>query len=99
LYYKDSFINQPSWTNNFFNRDIDDLKNSSSSGLYVTKITHENQNIYFAISFGHGWQMLKDGIFVERFGIKTALSVVKEEIKKIEKKNFTNGLKDVSEQL
>ena len=80
LYYKRSRSNPPSWTGNFFNRSIGDLKNSSASGLYITKINYENKDIYFGISFGHGWQMFKDGIIVE-------------------KKNFTNGLKDVSEQL
>lgn len=99
LYYKKSSSNPPSWTNNFFNINIDGLKNSSASGLYITKIIYRGKNIYFGISFGHGWQMFKDGVIVERFWIKTALSIIKEEIKKIEKKNFTNGLKDVSEQL
>jgi len=99
LYYKKSYSNPPNWTNNFFNKTIDELKNSSASGLYVTKIAENNKDIYFGLSFGHGWQMFKDGVIVEQFGIKTALSVVKDEIKKIEKKNFKNGLKDVSEQL
>jgi len=43
--------------------------------------------------------MFKDGIIVEQFGIKTALSIAKREIKKIEKRIFKNGLKDVSEKL
>ena len=67
LYYKRSRSNPPSWTGNFFNRSIGDLKNSSASGLYITKINYENKDIYFGISFGHGWQMFKDGIIVERF--------------------------------
>lgn len=99
LYYKKSYSNPPSWTNNFFNKNIVELKNSSASGLYITKVTHQNKDIYFGLSFGHGWQMFKDGVIVEQFGIKTALSIIKDEIKKIEKKNFRNGLKDVSEQL
>ena len=99
LYYKESFSKEPAWTDNFFNKNIESLKNSTASGLYITKINHDNKDIYFGISFGHGWQMFKDGVIVERFGIKTTLSIIKEEIKKIEKKNFTNGLKDVSEQL
>lgn len=99
LYYKKSFSKEPTWTNNFFNKSINDLKNSTASGLYITKISYNNKDVYFGISFGHGWQMFKDGVIVEQFGIKTVLSVIKEEIKKIEKKNFTNGLKDVSEQL
>lgn len=99
LYYKKSYSNPPNWTNNFFNKNIEELKNSSASGLYITKVIHEGKNIYFGISFGHGWQMFKDGVIVEQFGIKTTLSIIKDEIKKIEKKNFKNGLKDVSEQL
>jgi uncharacterized protein (TIGR04141 family) len=99
LYYKKSFSKEPAWSSNFFNKSIDDLKNSTASGLYITKISYSHEDIYFGISFGHGWQMFKDGVIVEQFGIKTALSIIKEEIKKIEKKNFTNGLKDVSEQL
>src|SRR6218665_955245 len=99
LYYKESYLSSPTWTDNFFNRSIDGLKNSSASGLYITKVTDDNRNIYFGISFGHGWQMFKDGVIVEQFGIKTALSIIKDEVKKIEKKNFAKDLKDVSEQL
>jgi uncharacterized protein (TIGR04141 family) len=99
LYYKKSFSKDPAWTDNFFNKSIESLKNSTTSGLYITKIKYNNKDIYFGISFGHGWQMFRDGVIVEQFGIKTALSVIKSEIKKIEKKNFKNGLKDVSEQL
>ncbi len=99
LYYKKSFSKEPAWTDNFFNKSIDALKNSTASGLYITKVKHSNKDIYFGISFGHGWQMFKDGVIVEQFGIKTALSIIKSEVKKIEKKNFKNGLKDVSEQL
>ncbi len=99
LYYKKSFSKEPAWTNNFFNKSVDDLKNSTASGLYITKVNHDGKDICFGISFGHGWQMFKDGVIVEQFGIKTVLSIIKNEIKKIEKKNFRNGLKDVSEQL
>jgi uncharacterized protein (TIGR04141 family) len=99
LYYKKSFSKKPAWTDNFFNKNIDDLKNSTASGLYITKTKYDSKDICFGISFGHGWQMFKDGVIVEQFGIKTALSIIKSEVKKIEKKNFKNGLKDVSEQL
>ncbi len=99
LYYKKSFSKKPAWTDNFFNKNIEDLKNSTASGLYITKIKCNNKDILFGLSFGHGWQMFKDGVIVEQFGIKTALSIIKSEVKKIEKKNFKNGLKDVSEQL
>ena len=87
LYYKRSFSNPPTWTGNFFNRGIEELKNSSASGLYITKITHGTKEIYFGLSFGHGWQMFQDGVIVEQFGIKTTLSIIKDEIKHIEKKN------------
>jgi len=99
LYYKKSFSKEPSWINNFFNKNIEDLKNSTASGLYITKTKYNGKDIYFGLSFGHGWQMFKDGVIVEQFGVKTALSIIKSEVKKIEKKNFKNGLKDVSEQL
>ncbi len=99
LYYKKSLSKEPTWTDNFFNKSIESLKNSTASGLYVTKIKYNNKDIYFGISFGHGWQMFKDGVIIEQFGIKTALSILKSEIKHIQKKNFKNGLKDVSEQL
>ena len=99
LYYKKSYPSSPIWVNNFFNINIDELKSSSASGLYITKISYNSKSIYFGLSFGHGWQMFKDGVIVEQFGIKTTLGLIKDEIKKIEKKNFKNGLKDVSEQL
>lgn len=99
LYYKKSYSSSPNWTTNFFGQEINELKKSSASGLYITKIDYNNKDVYFGISFGHGWQMFKDGVTVDHFGIKTALSIIKEDIRKIEKKNFRNGLKDVSEQL
>jgi uncharacterized protein (TIGR04141 family) len=82
LYYKKSFSNKPAWTLNFFNKDIEDLKNSTASGLFITKIIFNNKDIYFGISFGHGWQMFRNGVIVEQFGIKTALSIIGNEIKK-----------------
>ncbi|MEN6510739.1 MAG: TIGR04141 family sporadically distributed protein [Chloroherpetonaceae bacterium] len=99
LYYKESSSKEPLWTDNFFNKSIEHLMNSTSSGLYITKTEYNDKDIYFGLSFGYGWQMFKDGVIVEQFGIKTALSIIKSDIKKIEKKNFKNGLKDVSEQL
>ena len=74
LYYKKSFSKEPSWINNFFNKNIEDLKNSTASGLYITKTKYNGKDIYFGLSFGHGWQMFKDGVIVEQFGVKTALS-------------------------
>lgn len=99
LYYKKSFSREPAWIKMFFNKNIEELISSVASALYITKINYNNEDVYFGISFGHGWQMFNNGVFVEQFGIKTALSIIKNELKKIEKKNFSNGLKDVSEQL
>ncbi|MBU1924894.1 MAG: TIGR04141 family sporadically distributed protein, partial [Candidatus Omnitrophica bacterium] len=84
LYYKKSFSKKPAWTDNFFNKNIEDLKNSTASGLYITKTKYNSKDIYFGLSFGHGWQMFKDGVIVEQFGVKTALSIIKSEVKKIE---------------
>jgi len=92
LYYKKSLSKEPSWTTNFFNKNIKNLKNSTASGLYITKVVYDNKDIYFGLSFGHGWQMFKDGVIVEQFGIKTALSIIKDEIKKIEKKIENSSL-------
>ena len=101
LFYKESFIKPPRWAIDFFNTEIAGLKNSTSSGIFLTNIIYNEKKLVFAISFGHGWQMLRSGVIVEQFGIKTVLSMVKNsnKIRKIEKKNFKNGLKDVSEQL
>lgn len=59
LYYKKSFSKEPAWTDNFFNKSIEDLKNSTVSGLYISKINHNNRDIYFGLSFGHGGKCSK----------------------------------------
>ena len=80
LYYMKSFPREPAWANNFFNKSIEGLRSSTASGVYITKTLYNTKDIYFGISFGHGWQMFKDGVIVEQFGIKIALSIIKPEI-------------------
>ena len=104
LFYKKTEPKIPDWVeffkvnnnNSFTEENIEYLKSSTSSGIYILKI--ENRDLYFGIAFGHGWQYFSDDIIIENFGIKTALNIIKKGIKKIEKRSFTNGLKDVIEQ-
>ena len=102
FYYKKSIPRVPSWIKNFFRKEkIENAISSSTSGLYVARIFYWSEEKIFAVTFGYWWQLLKSDCIVERFGLVTALNTINQEtkIKKIDKKNLKNGLKDVSEQL
>ena len=57
-------------------------------------------NGLFAVAFGYGWTLLNPEAYEERFGLKTALSIIDpDNLRKIDKKNMSVSPKNTSEQL
>ena len=103
FYYGDSFTFTPSWIEKFFGTALSDDVNifsASAKGLLLVEIENGTEKRIFALAFGYGWQFLKPGVFEERFGLKTALSIIDpDNLRKIDKKNMVTVPKDTSEQL
>ncbi len=99
FYYGESHSFPPSWISKFFGSALGDDVNifsASAKGLLLMEVKER----IFALAFGYGWQFLRPGIYEERFGLKTALSIIdSENLRKIEKKNMVTVPKDTSEQL
>jgi len=103
FYYGESYTYKPSWIKNFFGEALDEvhtLHNASSKAILLVEIAEAGNNRIFAIPFGYGWQFLKQGVHEERFGLKTALSIIDaDHLRKIDKKNMSVAPKDTREQL
>ncbi|MFH1614600.1 MAG: TIGR04141 family sporadically distributed protein [Planctomycetota bacterium] len=103
FYYGDSYNFKPSWLKKFFGTLLDEnikIFSASAKGLLLVEIVKDEMKRLFAIAFGYGWQFLRPGVYEERFGLKTALSVIDpNNLRKIGKKNMVTVPKDTSEQL
>lgn len=98
FYYDSSYTKAPVWMKNFFNNSLKNLNlfNSSSKGVLLVKAKQKT----FAVTFGYGWTLLNHGVYEERFGLKTALSIINPDyLRKIDKKNMSVSPKNTSEQL
>mgnify|MGYP001574555324 CR=1 FL=1 len=103
FYYGDSYNFKPSWLKSFFEASLDEnikIFSASAKGLLLVEIAKDEAKRLFAVAFGYGWQFLRPGVYEERFGLKTALSVIDpNNLRKIGKKNMVAVPKDTSEQL
>ncbi len=103
FYHGKSFKNRPPWIRNFFGdslKNIYDFRNSTAKAILLIRIKIKSKNIIFAIPFGHGWHLLSTGVYEERFGLKTALSIIDQDsLRKISKRNMSVTPKTVDEQL
>src|SRR5690606_10884825 len=67
----------PEWVKNFFGSTLDGDKRiltSSAKGILIVPIKKNDAVTFFAVSFGFGRHLLKDGVIEERFGLKTVLN-------------------------
>lgn len=98
-----SFPQPPSWLRKFFGdrlSNVPQLLVSSAKGVLLISINYRGVNIFFAISFGTGRYLLKDGIIEERFGLKVALnSVSASSFRKIDKMTLGSVPKHSNEQM
>jgi uncharacterized protein (TIGR04141 family) len=79
----------PSWITNFFGDSLGrglGILNSSAKAIFLVPIKEKRQTIHFAISFGQGRHLLKEGVVEERFGLRIVLnSVGRESFRSIDK--------------
>jgi uncharacterized protein (TIGR04141 family) len=72
-------VRRPSWVSDFFGNALDGkvkLLNASSKGVLLTRIDVGGEQRIFAVVFGHGRYLLKDGVIEDRFGLKVVLNTV-----------------------
>ncbi len=75
--FDDSHVRIPAWVTRFFGNTINGVEKifcSSAKGVLIVPIVRDDEPIYFAISFGYGRYLLKDGVVEERFGLKVVLN-------------------------
>ena len=69
----------PTWLTKFFGNRLDEQINiltSSAKALFLVPLTENDRKTYFAISFGQGRHLLKEGVVEERFGLRVVLNSV-----------------------
>lgn len=69
----------PSWITKFFGDILGrglGILNSSAKALFLVPIRERHRTIYFAISFGQGRHLLREGVVEERFGLRVVLNSV-----------------------
>ena len=87
---------------NFFGTTFHERVNifaASASALLVVPIQHDQRTVIFAIAFGTGRFLLKDGVIEERFGLKVALNSVDAMLRSIDKTNLGSVPKHSREQM
>jgi uncharacterized protein (TIGR04141 family) len=104
LYYGNSQKYQPKWLDKFFGSFLfqikDKIYSATASAILFKMISYKNEKYVFAIPFGLGWRLLKDGCWEERFGLITTLNLVDDStIRSIDKDNMGVSPKQSREQI
>lgn len=80
--FKESHPHPPEWINSFFGDELGGdpgIFASSAKGVFIVPVNHEGNITNFAISFGVGRHLLKEGVVEGRFGLKVVLNSVDEQ--------------------
>jgi uncharacterized protein (TIGR04141 family) len=103
FYVTESFAHPPSWLNDFFGDALAGAFNiltASSKAVMLIPIQHGEEVRMFALTFGHGRNLLNDGVFEERFGLKVVLnSVQRDSLRSIDKTALSGIPKQSREQM
>ena len=100
--FEDSHQNAPDWIRKFFGTALREGVNifaASACALLVVPVQHEQHTVTFAIAFGTGRYLLKDGVVEERFGLKVALNSVDATLRSIDKTSLGSVPKHSREQM
>jgi len=100
--FEDSHQNTPDWMRKFFGPVLGERANifaASARALLVVPIQHAQRTVTFAIAFGTGRHLLKEGVIEERFGLKVALNSVDASLRSIDKTNLGSVPKHSREQM
>lgn len=102
VFYRRSVERTPQWLTSFFPglAEIDELKTTSASAVYVLPVDTEDGIRRFALPFGYGRTLLDDSCYVERFGLKTLLNIIEDgSIRKITRTTIAGNALKTAEQL
>jgi uncharacterized protein (TIGR04141 family) len=99
LYVKRVERTRPSWLK-FFGNSIDlsgvSVKTASLAAVFLTK----RRDSLFAIAFGYGRTLLKDGVTVDRFGLRATLNAIEpSQLRSIDHKRLETVPRHTREQL
>jgi uncharacterized protein (TIGR04141 family) len=100
--FEDSHQNTPDWMRKFFGPALAKRVNifaANARALLVVPIQHKGRTVIFAITFGSGRYVLKDGVIEERFGLKVALNSVDATLRSIDKTSLGSVPKHSREQM
>lgn len=102
VFYRRSVERTPQWLTSFFPglAELDKLKTTSASAVYVLPVDTEDGIRRFALPFGYGRTLLDDSCYVERFGLKTLLNIIEDgSIRKITRTTIAGNALKTAEQL
>ena len=102
FHYENSITKEPSWFVRFSNNSLGNIEifMAAAKAVLLTSILHNGKKIYFVISWGAGWHLIREQTIEQAFGLKVTLnSVEKESIRSIEKSNIGANSKISKEQV
>jgi uncharacterized protein (TIGR04141 family) len=100
--FEESHANTPDWMRKFFGSALRGHMNifaASARALLVVSIQHAERVVTFAIAFGSGRYLLKEGVIEERFGLKVALNSVDATLRRVDKTSLGSVPKHSREQM
>lgn len=101
--FKESHPYRPDWAERFFGAELGadiPLITSSASGLFIVPVQVGGTTVRFALAFGMGRHLLKEGVYEDRFGLKVVLnSIEPENWRSIEKTSLGSVPKHSREQM
>lgn len=100
-YHGYSLVKEPDWLNQFFGLHNENLKTANARVVFIKKVlVGENLTRIFAITFGYGKNLLKEGVCEEQFGLKIVLNTIaRNQIRKISKTDIGKNYKQSQEQM
>lgn len=100
-YYVPSSVHKPSWLESFFHkRNISDLLQANSRVVLIKRLTIDDEERNFALTFGYARSLFKEDVLEEQFGLKIVLNSIKtDQIRRISKSSVGSNHKQSDEQL
>jgi len=102
LYYVPSAPKTPSWLTKFFGTGLPKLElfTSIAKAALLVRVDVGTETRVFAVCFGHGYLLLNQAAWEERFGLRTVLNVIDQNnLRRIDKKSQSSMPKDAHEQV
>lgn len=101
--YESSNRKQPSWVRDFFSDALSasiPIFTASARGMLLVAIKHGEKVVNFALTFGQGRFLLRDGVVEDRFGLRVVLNSAElQSFRSIDKTTLGSVLKHSREQV